>query len=50
MDNTKSDLYYIAGIIDDLKLIIANTKGVDKGEFETNTLLCDSVLFRIFII
>lgn len=47
MDNTKNDLYYIAGIIDDLKLIIANTKGVDKGGLESNTLLCDSVLFRI---
>lgn len=47
MDNVKDDLYYIHKIIGDLEIIIANTKGVTQSGLETNTILCDSVLFRI---
>ena len=47
MDNVKNDAYYIAAIISDLKLIRKNTENVSKAELEKNTVLCDSVLFRI---
>ena len=47
MDNVKNDDYYIAAIISDLKLIRKNTENVSKAELEKNTVLCDSVLFRI---
>ena len=47
MDNVKNDAYYIAAIISDLKLIRKNMKNVSKAELEKNTILCDSVLFRI---
>ena len=47
MDNKKDDRYYTQKIIEDLKIIIENTKGVSKDDLKINSILCDSVLFRI---
>lgn len=47
MDNRKDDRYYTQKIIEDLKIIIENTKGASKEDLKINSILCDSVLFRI---
>ena len=47
MDNRKDDRYYAQKIIEDLKIIIENTKGASKEDLKINSILCDSVLFRI---
>lgn len=47
MDNIKHDEYYIRKVISDLETIIANTKGASQKDLEMNTILCDSVLFRV---
>ena len=47
MDKKKDDKYYVEKIIEDLKTIIENTKSVSQENFNVNSILCDSILFRI---
>lgn len=47
MDNIKDDEYFLDKIIENLNIIIENTKNISKEDLKINSLLCDSVLFRI---
>lgn len=47
MDNIKDDNYYIEKISEDLKFINKNMKDVDLKNFDQNTLLQDSMMFRM---
>lgn len=47
MDNIKNDRYYLEKIISDLDFIIEQAKGKKQNEIEENTLLIDSIMFRL---
>lgn len=47
MDKRKDDSYYVQKIINDLKIVIKNTINISKKDLKINSILCDSVLFRI---
>ena len=47
MDNSKKDKNYSEKIIKDLTIIFNNTKDLKKDDLKIDSLLCDSILFRI---
>lgn len=46
MNNIKNDRYYINKIIENIDIILQNTKGITLRELEKNVILQDSVMFR----
>lgn len=46
MDNSKGYDYYISKIIDDIRFIIDNTKGVTNDDFEKDIILNNAICFR----
>ncbi len=47
MVDEKNDFYYIEKIIKDLQIIVENTRGMHRIDFQIDSILCDSILFRI---
>ncbi len=47
MDNTKGNEYYCKKIADDLRFMIAHTKGLSYEELLKNEVLLDSIMFRL---
>lgn len=47
MDNNKNDIYYLSKMIKDLAFICKNMDHVDYGQFLSDEILQDSMMFRL---